>query len=529
MTESGRGREDGLFGEQNQRQIILPLTKYCPRVTREEEIYTMPYTTHSPNERDHWWHAYRCIEQLADCSGEQAGDTIRRGCSHALDCIDGFLREAAGLLGAPSGRDLPTAAVWAGVRDIPCRTGEKDEESFGAAVSGVINSDRHCGYGPTQTSPEEITRLLERHANRRPAGARLFFGDPTPPRADFELLVRAGKALMNLAPVCSPTGFSRRQGITNKALQVDTADKALRIGLWDAQADSFWEPPHRRRSMLERLLIPFGDRAKARELEPLTRVLWSGHLKKAADELPPNFRVYWYQEIIPIQGVRGHLKEYFFDCSWNEMYDFIETVGALAPATEQEKEQFRAACNLILERENAAWRFVGGRIAPVMSRAEVDTVEEALDATPHDHVKQHLDQSLKLLADRREPDYRNAIKEALSAVEALCRTVTGDQKATLGQALKKPELAGAIRPALQKAFSALYGYTSDEGGIRHAKKEDGHEPDRAEAVFFLVACSAFVNYVEERASVRQPPADNCEHPQPANAPRAGGNHDKRAN
>jgi len=49
-------------------------------------------------------------------------------------------------------------------------------------------------------------------------------------------------------------------------------------------------------------------------------------------------------------------------------------------------------------------------------------------------------------------------------------------------------------PALKPAFSNLYGYTSDEGGIRHALLQA--ESVRFEdAKFFLVLCSAFVNFV----------------------------------
>ena len=41
----------------------------------------------------------------------------------------------------------------------------------------------------------------------------------------------------------------------------------------------------------------------------------------------------------------------------------------------------------------------------------------------------------------------------------------------------------------------LYGYTSDESGIRHAGRIDGKGTTFAEAKFMLIACSAFVNYL----------------------------------
>ena len=63
----------------------------------------------------------------------------------------------------------------------------------------------------------------------------------------------------------------------------------------------------------------------------------------------------------------------------------------------------------------------------------------------------HLQQSIALLAQKPNPDYRNSIKESISAVEALCIAVTGDPKATLGQALKtlEPGVAPAFGPSVR--------------------------------------------------------------------------------
>jgi hypothetical protein len=44
----------------------------------------------------------------------------------------------------------------------------------------------------------------------------------------------------------------------------------------------------------------------------------------------------------------------------------------------------------------------------------------------------------------------------------------------------------------------LYGYTSDESGIRHAILES-KDIGFAEAKFMLVTCSAFVNFAVDKA------------------------------
>ena len=52
---------------------------------------------------------------------------------------------------------------------------------------------------------------------------------------------------------------------------------------------------------------------------------------------------------------------------------------------------------------------------------------------------------------------------------------------------------------MESAFTSLYGYTSDEGGIRHGSIDVSNTPSE-DAKFMLVSCSAFVNYLIEKWS-----------------------------
>ena len=100
-----------------------------------------------------------------------------------------------------------------------------------------------------------------------------------------------------------------------------------------------------------------------------------------------------------------------------------------------------------------------------------------------------------MLSDRKTPDYRNAIKEAISAVESACQAVSGKQKGTLPDCLKALKDKKPLHPAFEQALGKLYAFTSDEGGIRHALSEDATPPSYADAKFMIVASSAFVNYL----------------------------------
>ena len=57
-----------------------------------------------------------------------------------------------------------------------------------------------------------------------------------------------------------------------------------------------------------------------------------------------------------------------------------------------------------------------------------------------------------------------------------------------------------IHPAMEKSFLSLYGYTSDEDGIRHAMTD---EPNVTadDAKFMLISCSSFVNFLISKCAM----------------------------
>ena len=135
-------------------------------------------------------------------------------------------------------------------------------------------------------------------------------------------------------------------------------------------------------------------------------------------------------------------------------------------------------------------------MTPITSTEELASIEDGLKLTDRFAlVQSHLRRALELLSDRKVPDFRNSIKESISAVEALVQIVTGLSGATLGQGLKHLEANGlTLHPALKEAFGKLYGYTNDAEGIRHALLEESNLVFD-DAKFMLVCCSAFVNFV----------------------------------
>jgi hypothetical protein len=94
------------------------------------------------------------------------------------------------------------------------------------------------------------------------------------------------------------------------------------------------------------------------------------------------------------------------------------------------------------------------------------------------------------------PDCRNSIKESISAIESVCKILSGLSNTALSPALNAIEEKTKLNPRLKEVFQKLYGYTSGAQGIRHALIE---ELDFKDAKFILVLYSAFVNYMVVRA------------------------------
>ena len=95
-------------------------------------------------------------------------------------------------------------------------------------------------------------------------------------------------------------------------------------------------------------------------------------------------------------------------------------------------------------------------------------------------------------------DPPGAVRESIHAVESTARSFDPKAK-TLDPALRSLEAAGGLYPALKQAFSKLYGFTSDEQGIRHALI-DSPQADigQDEAVFMLGACASFSSYLARK-------------------------------
>lgn len=183
---------------------------------------------------------------------------------------------------------------------------------------------------------------------------------------------------------------------------------------------------------------------------------------------------------------------------YNEVLDFIQYVirwlSNMAKRIDN-KNMFFELMNHVFEDEYVGYRFVDGRIAPITDENEIKSIEDACN-NKFEGPRAHIKKAVGFIADRERKDYKNCIKESISAVESVCSIIAEQKKSSLGDALinlKKKNIK--IPSQLESAFSKLYNYTNSEKGIRHAEGLFESDVTFEEAKFMLVSCSAFVNYM----------------------------------
>lgn len=277
--------------------------------------------------------------------------------------------------------------------------------------------------------------------------------------------------------------FSQRKGIkpVRSTLQYEFLDEAARNGIWGLFKVIIWKE--------DRPIALYDEHN--RDIKNYLFNLWYSYFKWDLDKIPQDTGSA-YQTI----------KSYFYKCEWFEAFDFIEFTlnNYYHPPENRRIIKLANNINFLFEREVIGYRLVNNIITEIVTPNEINEIEESLTSTKGEFnaVSKHLERALELMSDRSNPDYRNSIKESISAVESFCKIITNDDKATLGQSLKVIESQVSLHPALKSAFSMLYGYTSDENGIRHAMLQ---EPtvNFEEAKFMLTACSTFINYLKAKA------------------------------
>lgn len=142
----------------------------------------------------------------------------------------------------------------------------------------------------------------------------------------------------------------------------------------------------------------------------------------------------------------------------------------------------------------------GPTIAPVSLPEQAESITrsfQTLSGKIFQGARRHLIESAQLINAGKPAA---SVRESIHAVESVARRLDADASTTLKPALDALSNKNVeLHPAFKKGVESLYGYTSDEDGIRHAQLGDDASVDMEDAVFMFGACAAFSAYLVDKA------------------------------
>lgn len=257
-----------------------------------------------------------------------------------------------------------------------------------------------------------------------------------------------------------PTLFSTREGLGPAAAPitiVDGAPRNVREGLLAIAEGELNVSPGSIRSVLCTLLRKMPDPSN-----------WSAY---------PNI---WHE----CQTLMLH------EASWYTVYDFVEALHRTLTTTDPQRAAAWAnAVNTFFEQAGVGWRLVDGALERRTSggaEIAIDRARAALATTSLATARSELDEAVRDLSRRPQPDLTGAVQHAMAALECTVREVTGNHSTTLGALIKQTP---SLFPApMSDVLTKLWGFASERA--RHLREGGAVEHAEAELIVAVGAAAA---------------------------------------
>jgi hypothetical protein len=118
---------------------------------------------------------------------------------------------------------------------------------------------------------------------------------------------------------------------------------------------------------------------------------------------------------------REWFEDWIYTAETDKVFDCIEfMIQAMDIPGMGKQATFINECNKALENDNSAFRIINKKVVRVIMGADLEEIEQAFKgSTPMEPVNRHFSKALELLAERKSPNYRYSILEAIAAVDSL--------------------------------------------------------------------------------------------------------------
>jgi len=209
-----------------------------------------------------------------------------------------------------------------------------------------------------------------------------------------------------------------------------------------------------------------------------------------------------------MRAAREDAETYLNTLDWEQVYDFCERLHShLAQGSTDYGEDgetiripkaqaqlfFAEEMQRLFEEENLGYEFRDGLVQRRGKRHTIDQINKAERALADQKLmaaRKHFSKALRHFRDREKPDYENAIKEAVCAVEAAAKDLFPNAKAaTLGDFVKwATGSSNLMAKTIGQTFSGLYAFRSSGEGVSHGATTGGVvTPELSEYVLGIAA------------------------------------------
>lgn len=209
-----------------------------------------------------------------------------------------------------------------------------------------------------------------------------------------------------------------------------------------------------------------------------------------------------------IPNVRDEVSGILQNCAWYHIYDIIEAFyrylesrtnlrEIVANEIISAQELFPQQINQLFEEEGIGWQMIEGQIITRGPEEFEHTVGEAVaraDEAGFQTAKRELEEARRDLSRRPEPDITGTVQHCMAALECTARTVSGDERATLGEIIARHAGELEIPRPLANAIERMWGYASEMA--RHLR--EGRVPAREEAELLLSTSAALITYLIQK-------------------------------
>ncbi len=200
-------------------------------------------------------------------------------------------------------------------------------------------------------------------------------------------------------------------------------------------------------------------------------------------------------------------------CEWYSVYDIIE--GFWNSIESKFRDSFTNELNDYFRRSGIGWKLENGKIetrGDETFEKSVTQVTTVLETANLQTANSEMKEALNDLSRRPHPDITGAIQHSLACLECVCREVTGQKQATLGELMKR--FPGIVPKPLDRAIEKIWGFTSEQG--RHL--QEGRRPEYLEAELVVELTATISTYLGKKlggtklAVIKENPSEETDLP-----------------